>query len=151
MIWADVVLQIERLYLLRLLFWAATSTVAGTALLVLTMALGRGSILIRRFAAVCALLGTLELIAGVIGYRRLALRDLAAATRLERFAWLQLGLYIGLVAVGATICALGRLVATRTAANRDLVLPMMGSGIAVALHGLALATLELLLLAALSR
>ena len=107
--------------------------------------------MIRRFAVVCALLGTLELIAGASGYRRLALRDLAAATRLERFAWLQLGLYIGLVAVGATICALGRTVGTRAAANRDLVLPMMGSGIAVALHGLALATLELLLLAALSR
>lgn len=151
MIWADVVLQIERLYLLRLLFWAATSTVAGTALLVLTMALGRGSIMIRRFAIVCALFGSVELIAGAIGYHRLALRDLAAATRLERFAWLQLGLYVGLVAVGATICALGQIVSSRAAAGRDIRLSVMGSGIAVALHGLALATLELLLLAALSR
>jgi hypothetical protein len=149
--WADVVLEIERLYLLRLLFWAATSTVAGTALLVLTMALGRGSMMIRRFAVVCALLGGVELIAGVIEYRRLGLRDLAAATRLERFAWLQLGLYVGLVAVGATICALGRMVSFRAAASRDVALGVMGSGIAVALHGLALVTLELLLLAALSR
>ena len=151
MIWADVVLQIERLYLLRLLFWAATSTVAGTALLVLTIALGRGSIMIRRFAIACALFGVLELIAGVIGYRRLALRDLAAATRLERFAWLQLGLYVGLIAVGVTICALGRMLSCRTTAGRDVSLRVIGTGIAVALHGLALATLELLLLAALSR
>ena len=107
--------------------------------------------MIRRFAIVCALFGAVELIAGVIGYHRLALRDLAAATRLERFAWLQLGLYVGLVAVGATICGLGRMLSSRAAVSRDVSLPVMGSGIAVALHGLALATLELLLLAALSR
>src|SRR5689334_3168664 len=102
--------------------------------------------LIRRFAGVCALLGALELIAGVIEYRGLGLRDLAAATRLERLAWLQLGLYVGLASVGAAICVVGRIITSRAAARLDVALPTIGTGIAIALHGLALATLELLLL-----
>ena len=149
--WADVVLQIERLHLLRLLLWAATSIVAGTALVVLSIALGRGSIMIRRFGLACALLGAAELLGGAIAYRHLALRDLAAATRLERLSWLQLGLYIGLAAVGVTTWAVARRVGSRAGSATESILPSVGSGIAVALHGIALATLELLLLAALSR
>jgi hypothetical protein len=63
---------------------------------------------------------------------------------------MQLGLYLGLTAVGATMASVARNVASR-AARPDAALPWMGAGIAVALHGLALATLELLLLAGLSR
>jgi hypothetical protein len=147
--WADVVFQIERLHLLRLLFWAAMSTVAGTGLLVLLLTLRRGSTMIHRFAAVCALFGAAELVFGVIGYRQLPMRDLASATRLERLAWLQLGLYIGIAGIGVTMCVVGRSVTSRAGAAPETALPSVGAGIAVALHGLALATLELLLLAAL--
>lgn len=149
--WSDVVLQIERLFFLRLLFWAAVSIISGTGLLVLSLAWGRGSSLIRRFAVVCALFGTVELILGVIGYRRLGLLDLTGATRLERLAWLQLGLYLGLAAVGLTMWLVSRSVASRARGSSDAPLPAIGGGIATLLHGLALATLELLLLAALSR
>jgi hypothetical protein len=149
--WSDVVFQIERVHLLRLLLWAAMSTVAGTALLVLSVALGRGSAMLRRFASVCTLFGAVELLASIAAYRRLGLRDLAGATRLERLAWLQLGLFIGLAAVGVTTWAVGRSVCSRAGAPREMALPSVGGGVAIALHGVALATLELLLLAALSR
>jgi hypothetical protein len=149
--WADVVLQIERVHLLRLLFWGAASTVAGTGVLVLALTQARASVMIRRFALVCAALGATELICGAVGYPHLALRDLAGATRLERLAWMQLGLYLGLVAVGGTMSAVARRVASRSAKSLEVALPWIGAGIAVALHGLALATLEMLLLAALSR
>lgn len=149
MVWSDVILQIERLYTLRLLFWGASSTVVGTGLLVLSLTQG-GSTMIRRFAVVCAVFGACELILAAIGYRHLALRDLAGATRLERLAWMQLGLYLGLVAVGAVTCVVARSVASRAGASTDVALPSIGTGIAVALHGLALATLELILLAGVS-
>jgi hypothetical protein len=151
MMWSDVVLQVERLHLLRLLLWAGSSTVVGTGLLVLSLWRGRGSELLRRFALVCALFGAIELIASVLAYWRLGLRDLAGATRLERLAWLQLGLYLGVAAVGVTMSTVGRSVAPRSVGSTDAALPAIGGGIAVALHGLALATLELLLLAAISR
>jgi hypothetical protein len=149
--WSDVVLQIERLHVLRLLFWAAASVVAGTALLVMSVAQGRGSTLIRHFAGVCAALGAAELILGAIEYQRLALRDLAGATRLERVAWLQVGLYLGMAAVGLTMWVISRRVASRAHSPPEATLPTVGGGIAVALHGLALATLQLLLVAAISR
>jgi hypothetical protein len=149
--WSDVILSVERLHLLRLLLWAGSSTVAGTGLFVLSLTQRRGSELIRRFAVTCAVLGTIELVAGVLGYQRLGPRDLSGATRLERLAWLQLGLYLGLAAVGLTMWVVARSVSSRSGGPVDAALPSVGAGIAVALHGLALATLELLLLAAISR
>ena len=148
--WSDVVLQIERVHLLRLLFWGAASTVGGTGLLVLSLAQPRASAMIRRFGLMCVVLGAAELIFGAIGYHRLALRDLAGATRLERLAWMQLGMYLGLIAVGAAMSMVARSTALRASRSTEAALPSVGAGVAVALHGLALSTLELLLLAALS-
>jgi hypothetical protein len=148
--WSDVVLQIETLHLLRLLFWGAASTVAGTGVLVVALTQSRASAVIRRFALVCALFGGLELILGAIGYHQLALRDLSGATRFERLAWMQLGFFLGLIAVGASMFIVSRSVASVNK-SPDAALPWMGAGIAFALHGVALATLELLLLATLSR
>lgn len=149
--WSDVVLGVERLHFLRLIFWGAAATVAGTALLVLSMSQPRASAMIGRFAFTCTVLGAAELIFGLIGYHNLGLRNLAGATRLERLAWLQLGLYLGLTAVGATTAFVARSVAPRAASETDAALPAIGTGVAVALHGLALSTLELLLIAAISR
>ena len=149
--WSDVILGIERLHLLRWLFWAAISTLGGTGSYVLAITRSRGSPLIRCFASVCATLGVVELVIGAIEYQRLALRDLTGASRLERLAWLQLGLYLGVVAVGVTTWTVARLVTSRAGASAEAALPSVGAGIAIALHGVALATLELLLLSAISR
>lgn len=149
--WSDVVLGIERLHLLRWLFWGVISTLGGTGLYVLAVTRTRGSPLIRRFASVCAALGAVELIIGAIEYHRLALRDLAGASRLERLAWLQLGLYLGVVAVGVTTWVVSKMVTSRAGSSAEAALPAVGAGLAIALHGFALATLELLLLSAISR
>jgi hypothetical protein len=149
--WSDVVLQIERVHLLRLLFWGGASTVAGTGLLVIAYTQGHASAVIRRFALVCALFGGWELILGAVDYHELALRDLSGATRLERLAWMELGLFLGMIGVGATMAIVARAVGPRVTDSAESALPWMGAGIAVVLHGAALATLELLLLAALSR
>lgn len=149
--WSDIILHGERLYVLRLLLWAAISTIAGTGLSILSVAYSRGSAMIRRFAFVCAVLGTMELMLGAVEYQGLALRDLGGATRLERLAWFQAGLYLGMAAAGITMSGVARTVASRTGSAPEIALPSIGAGIAVALHGLALGTLELLLLAAIAR
>jgi hypothetical protein len=149
--WSDVVQQGERLYFLRVFFWGASSAVVGTGLLVFALARARGSAIIRRFAWICVIFGGAELIVSVIGYRGVRLRDLSGATRLDRLAWLEVGLYLGLSAVGVTTSLVASSVRSRSGASDDVRLPLVGAGIAIALHGLALATLELLLVAGISR
>jgi hypothetical protein len=149
--WSDTLLRAEQLHLLRLLSWGALSVVAGTALLVFGLIRGRGSPLIRRFAVVCGTLGGMELAAGMIGYRALGPRDISSATRLEHLAWLELGLFLGLAAVGATVSLCARRLAAVHDPLSSLTLGAIGAGIATLLHGLSLALLELLLIAEISR
>jgi hypothetical protein len=149
--WSDVIQRGEQLYYLRVFFWGALSSVLGTALLVFTLTQSRGSPIIRRFAATCAILGAAELLIAIVGYRSVGLRDLSGATRLDRFAWLQLGLCIGIAGMGVAMSLAGRSIAAGAGSSREKTLAFVGAGIAVTLHGLALATLALLLIAAISR
>lgn len=149
--WSDIIQHAERLHYLRLSFWGAFSVVAGTALLAFALVKGHGSAMIRRFAWVCLVLGGAEVTVGASSYRSVGLRDLSAATRLDRLAWLQVGLYLGMAAVGATISVVASSVARKAGTSNEVTLPSVGGGIGIALHGLALATLELLLVAAISR
>jgi hypothetical protein len=77
------------------------------------------------------------------GMQSLAVRDLAAATRLDRFLWLNVGLDVGYVMVGVTLL----LVAWRAVRRPGLI----GAGIAVIVQALALVILDLLLAAQISR
>ena len=149
--WADTLQQAERLYFLRLCLWGALATLAGTTLLVLAYVRATQPALLRRFALVCALLGSTELLIGLSAYRVVPLRDIAGATRLDRFAWLQLGLYLGMAVAGVTFALASRVKKLATGGLAETSLARMGAGVAVALHGLALATLELLLIADVSR
>lgn len=134
--------------MLRLCVWGALSTLAGTAVLVI----GRqGSPFLRRFGWVCGLFGMVELLIALIAYRGVALRDISGATRLDRLAWFQLGLFLGLTAVGVTLGVASRVMKVRAAASTDASLPALGAGVAIALHGIALATLQLLLISDISR
>jgi hypothetical protein len=66
-------------------------------------------------------------------------------------AWLQLGLFVGLIGIGVA-GALGSLAVLLPAEeSRERRLAVIGIGAAIVLHGLALATLELLLIASISR
>ena len=148
--WADVLQNAEKLYLLRLGSWGALATLAGTAVLVIAQGPRRSEFL-RRFGLLCAICGVLELVIAFVAYRAVPLRDISGATRLDRLAWLQLGLFVGVAAVGVTLAVTSRVMRVRAVASSDASMPIIGTGVAVALHGLALATLQLLLIAKISR
>jgi len=71
------------------------------------------------------------------------LRDLAGATRLDRFLWLNIGLDAGYVLVGGTLLVLGWRLARR--------MGLVGAGLAVIVQGAALALLDLVLAGQISR
>jgi hypothetical protein len=166
--WSDVVLRAEQLHLLRLLFWAASSVLAGTALLVFIAVSRRGSALVRQFALQTAIWGAAELLVAIWSYHTLALRDVAGSARLERAAWLCLGLYCGAVASGIMLAVAawsyadhgglgpGATADARGSSSTDPAslrrsLSGIGAGIGIAVQGLALAVLQLFLVADLSR
>lgn len=149
--WSDIIQHAEQLHFLRLCSWGGISTLVGT-LLVVIGSIGRGnSALLRRFGLLCALLGAVELIVGAVSYRNVSLRDISGATRLDRLAWLQLGLYLGVAGVGATLAISTQRWSRRTRLPVQEALPMVGAGLAILLHGVGLATLELFLIADVSR
>ena len=80
---------------------------------------------------------------GASGLRSLQLRDLGAATRLDRFLWLNLGLDTGYVAVGAAIALSAWLLGRRYGG--------VGAGVAIVVQGLALAVITARLLLALEQ
>lgn len=136
--WSDTLLAIERAHLVRLAVWGAASALAGTALLAL-LALRRTrrgeSALLRHFAIQTVAWGTIDLGLALLGVRSLAPRDLAGATRLDRFLWLNTGLDAGYAAVGLTLAITGWLLGRR--------LGLVGAGIGVTIQGLALLVLDL--------
>jgi hypothetical protein len=150
-VWADTLHHAEQLHLLRVCFWGGLSTLAGTALLVFVLSYRRPSTIIARFASVCAVFGAGEIVVAGIAYRAIPLRDISGATRLDRVAWLQLGLYIGLMAVGVSTMISSGNAGRRTPGSNSLGAPGVGAGAAMLMHGLALATLELILISEISR
>ena len=135
--WAAALLAAERAHLHRLLLWGGASALVG-ALLLLTVARPRRSPLIFHFAAQSIAWGVV--IAGIAATRlqSLALRDLAAATWLDRSLWLNLGLDTGYVAVGTTVALSAWLLGRRYGG--------VGAGLAIVVQGLALALLAARLL-----
>ena len=87
--------------------------------------------------------GAFDLALAATGLQRLELRDLAGATRLDRFLWLNIGLDVGYVMVGMTLLVLGWRMARR--------MGFVGAGMAVVVQGSALALLDLVLANQISR
>jgi hypothetical protein len=141
--WADTLLAFERTHLLRLLVWGGASSLIGSALLGLMRVRGNRSSLLDHFGIQTAAWGAIELTLALLGLRRLELRDLAAATRLDRFLWLNIGLDVGYVMVGATLLVLGWRMARRPG--------LVGAGLAVIVQGSALMLLDLVLASQISR
>lgn len=145
--WADALLAAERAHLLRLLAWAALSVLAGTALLALAGARAArregASGLLRHFAIQTAAWGVVEGALAAFAWRGLALRDYAAASRLDRLLWLNLGLDAGYIGIGATLAVAGWTLGRRAAP--------VGAGIGILVQGCALLALDLLLLSVTTR
>ena len=141
--WADTLEALERAHLLRLLVWGAASVLAGTALLAWLRVGSRQSALLKHFAIMSAAWGAVALATGLVLWSQLSVRDVAGATRLDRLLWLNIGLDAGYVLVGVTLVMMGWNVGRR--------LGLIGAGIAVVVQGFALALLDLVLAAQISR
>ena len=140
--WADALLVAERAHLHQLMLWGGASCVLGVLLLVTTGG-PRRSPFVFHFAAQSVAGGAVILAVGASGFRSLQLRDLGAATRLDRFLWLNLGLDTGYVAVGAAIALSAWLLGRRYGG--------VGAGVAIVVQGLALAVITARLLLALEQ
>lgn len=141
--WADTLLTAEQGHLLRLLAWAAMSVLVGSALLAWLRAGGRKSPLLEHFAIQTVAWGAVDLAISAIARRSLVPRDVAAATRLDRVLWLNIGLDVGYVLVGITLVFAGWQLGRR--------LGLVGAGLGVIVQGAALAVLDLLLASQISR
>ncbi len=141
--WADTLQAAERAHLLRLLLWAAASILAGTALLAWLRAGGHRSDLLRHFAIQAAAWGTVIALISAWQLPHLTPRDIAGATRLDRLLWFEVGLDAGTVVVGITIGAVGLRLGQQ--------MKLIGAGMGVIVQGCALALLNLVLAAQISR
>jgi hypothetical protein len=141
--WADTLLAAERAHLLRLIVWGGASVLLGITLLAFLKARRQPSALLASFAVQTAAWGAIDLALAGNGLRTLALRDLAGATRLDRFLWLNIGLEGGYVLVGLTLLIVGWRLGRRPG--------LVGAGIGVMVQGAALAILDVGLASQISR
>ncbi|HEY9226221.1 MAG TPA: hypothetical protein VIP11_06220 [Gemmatimonadaceae bacterium] len=141
--WADTLFRAEQQHLLRLLLWSGLSIVAAT-LVAVTMTIRRlRSPLLRQFALQMALWGVVLALIGAIRWRTVEMRDLAAAARLERLLWMNVGLDVGYVAAGAALAATAWVLARRAGP--------VGAGVGIIVQGIALLVLDLQFAAVVSR
>lgn len=141
--WADTLLDAERAHLMRLLIWSGASVLAGTALLAWLRAGAHRSDLLQHFAIQCIGWGLVDAVFAGVMLPRLAMRDVSGATRLDRVLWLNIGLDGGYILVGITLAVVGWKLSRH--------LKLVGAGIGVVVQGTALALLDLVLAAQISR
>ena len=141
--WADTLLAAERGHLLRVMVWGGVSVLLGTAIIAWLRVRSIHSPLLLHFGAQNIGWGVLDGATATIAFRVVAVRDLAGATRLDRFLWLNIGLDAGYVLVGITLILLG----WRTVRRPGLV----GAGMGVVTQGGALALLDIMLATLISR
>jgi hypothetical protein len=128
---------------MRLAVWGGSSLIVGIVLLGLLRVRKVRSSLLDHFGIQTAAWGAVDLALALAGMQRLELRDLTAATRLDRFLWLNIGLDVGYAMVGITLVVMGWRVARRPG--------LVGAGLGVVIQGFALAILDLLLAGQISR
>ena len=140
--YSDTLLALERAHLLQIIVWGGASILVGAALLAILAFQRVRSPLLSSFALQCIAWGFVEAVLGWIRLRGAEHRDGAGALALERLLWLNTGLDAGYATVGVT------LVLTGWYLGRSGWL--MGAGIGVIVHGLALLTFDLRFVLALS-
>lgn len=132
--WADSLQLAEQQHLIRLFIWSEASILVGGVMLAVLLWKRVQSSLLRHFALQTAAWGGVTLVLAYIAWRRLGPRDHAAAVDLDRLVWLNIGLDLGYLAVGATLAVTGWATARR--------LGLVGAGSAIVLQGGMLALLD---------
>ena len=125
--WADTLLNAERVHMARLGVWALLGILTGSALIVLLRLRRTSSPLLFHFALTQVAFGGLNAIHAIWGRSTLDLRDLAGAVRLERIAWFNAGVDVGIILLGATLVVIGWGPVRRLA--------LVGAGLGIVLHG----------------
>jgi hypothetical protein len=133
--WSDTLLVAEKNHLVRLLFWGAASMLAGTIILVLLTVRRVRAPVLTHFALQMTAWGAIDLMLVALAWRALQPRDFDAARRLDRFVWLNAGLDVGYVAVGATLIIASWVIGRRHGP--------IGAGLGIIVQGLALLLLDL--------
>jgi len=142
-VWADTLLRAEQQHLLRLLVWAGLSIVVATALAATLAAKRVHSSLLRHFGLQTVAWGVVIAAIATTNLRGARLRDVAGAARLERLVWMNVGLDVGYVGIGAALAVAAWLLARR--------MSVVGAGVGIVVQGLALLILELQFAAIVSR
>ena len=141
--WSDTLLAAERLHLIRVAVWAAASAMIGTTI-VTAIALRRlKAPIVTWFAIQTLAWGSIELVATAVRWFSMGMRDVSAATRLDRLTWFTAGLDVGLIGVGFVTAVIA------WSASRRL--GTFGAGLGVMVQGLGLLVLDLTFAANLSR
>jgi hypothetical protein len=137
--WSDTLLLAERAHLMRLILWGGASVLAGGALLATLAASRAHAPFLRHFAIQMLAWGAAEVALAAFATRGLAERDLSGATRLANLLWLNTGLDLGYIGVGATLAVTGWVLGRRHGA--------VGAGIGIMVQGAALLVLHIRVLA----
>ena len=141
--WSDTLLTAERNHLIRIAIWAVTSAVVGTGIVSALTIRRLVAPIVFSFAIQTIVISTLELIVTAVRWFALSMRDLSAATRLDRFTWLAIGLDAAIIGVGAAVMAM--------AWTRERRLGVFGGGLGVMVQGLGLLVLDLTFASILAR
>jgi hypothetical protein len=133
-VFADTLLQFERDYLIRLAVWAHISVLSGALLLLWLVRRRERSPLLFHFAVQTAAWGAAAVALAAFQWHGLALRDLAAATRIDHLLWLAIGLDLGGIGVGATLAITGWQAGQR--------LGLVGAGVGIIVQAAAFFVLD---------
>jgi hypothetical protein len=137
--WADTLLVLERGHLERLAIWGGASVLLGTLLLAWLTVRRIAAPLARHFAIQTAAWGAVDLAICAWAYRGLGLRDFASAQRLVSFLWLNIGLDVGYMMLGATLAIACWRLGPKPAG--------IGAGVGILLQGAVLWLLDVRLVA----
>ena len=141
--WSDTLLGAERVHLIRLFLWAAGSAALGTLIMAVLTLRRMAAPILAGFAMQALAWGIAELVLVTASWQILEMRDVSAATRLERLTWFTAGLDVGITGVGIAIAVRGWIHGRRLAT--------VGAGLGVLAQGLGLLVLQLTFASALAR
>jgi hypothetical protein len=141
--WSDTLLAAERSHVIRIVIWAVTSAVIGTTFVTIIAVRRANAPIVLWFALQTLAWGSVELIIAAVRWSALSMRDVSAATRLDRLTWFAIGVDVGIIGAGVTAA----LIAWRLTRN----LRAFGGGLGVVVQGLGLLVLDLTFASILAR